>query len=256
MNNNTVHLLSNTIYQIYNTVDFVEMRKVLLHSLRDFTRSECATLLMAANGENQEFLRDLLCDPMAYPEQYIELEKRYLQVGDRSYSRWQLQLPRSIVTRSSDLMSKHEQEQTELYARVFAPFHLKYALYLTIVYYGELLGIICLYRTEESGDYTEEDELFLQAISDHLNIIFYRNKHKQTANPKLVSAEKLAERYNLTEREREILLMVLAQKSNEEIEQELYISNNTLKKHLQNIYRKTDVSGRIDLFKLEKSIES
>ena len=54
-------------------------------------------------------------------------------------------------------------------------------------------------------------------------------------------------RYNITDREREIILKVVQGKSNADIASELFISLATVKTHLHNIYRKTDVDSRYDL---------
>ena len=54
-------------------------------------------------------------------------------------------------------------------------------------------------------------------------------------------------RYNITDREREIILKVVQGKSNADIAGELFISLATVKTHLHNIYRKIDVDSRYDL---------
>ena len=53
--------------------------------------------------------------------------------------------------------------------------------------------------------------------------------------------------FSLTEREREIALKVLQGESNESILAELFISKNTLRTHLHNIYDKTDTHSRDEL---------
>ena len=50
----------------------------------------------------------------------------------------------------------------------------------------------------------------------------------------------------LTERELEILQLIVAGRSNSEIADRLYISLNTVKWHVKNIYAKLDVSSRLD----------
>ena len=55
------------------------------------------------------------------------------------------------------------------------------------------------------------------------------------------------EEFSLTEREREIALKVLQGESNESILAELFISKNTLRTHLHNIYDKTDTHSREEL---------
>ncbi len=55
------------------------------------------------------------------------------------------------------------------------------------------------------------------------------------------------EKYEISKREREIISQLLTGKSNKEIAAELYISYNTVKTHVKNIYRKLDVVNRIQL---------
>jgi DNA-binding NarL/FixJ family response regulator len=50
--------------------------------------------------------------------------------------------------------------------------------------------------------------------------------------------------YGLTAREREVLRLVAAGKSNREIASELVVSEHTVARHLQNMFRKLGVSSR------------
>ena len=59
--------------------------------------------------------------------------------------------------------------------------------------------------------------------------------------------ESFLTKYNITDREREIILKVVQGKSNADIAGELFISLATVKTHLHNIYRKLDVDSRYDL---------
>ena len=62
--------------------------------------------------------------------------------------------------------------------------------------------------------------------------------------------EELFNRAKLTPQERRIVQLLLQGKSNQAIIQELYVSINTLKTHLKNIYRKTETSNRRELIDL------
>lgn len=52
---------------------------------------------------------------------------------------------------------------------------------------------------------------------------------------------------NITEREREVIEMMIKGKSNKEIEQELFISPHTVKNHIYNVFQKTGVKSRHQL---------
>lgn len=58
--------------------------------------------------------------------------------------------------------------------------------------------------------------------------------------------KKITEGYSLTEREREMLELLLKGKSNKEISNLTYVSTETVKSHLQNIYRKLGVKSRLE----------
>lgn len=57
----------------------------------------------------------------------------------------------------------------------------------------------------------------------------------------------LQHKYSLTEREIEVALLVIKGDSYKEIAEKLFISINTVKSHLQNIYQKTDSANKMQL---------
>ena len=57
---------------------------------------------------------------------------------------------------------------------------------------------------------------------------------------------KIKEGYSFTEREKEMLNLLLKGKSNKEISSLTYVSTETVKSHLQNIYRKLGVKSRLE----------
>lgn len=64
-------------------------------------------------------------------------------------------------------------------------------------------------------------------------------------NKKTQNSERMA--LNVTQKERQIVDCIFKGLSNQEIANALNISLNTVKMHLQNIYRKNNLKGRIQL---------
>lgn len=56
-----------------------------------------------------------------------------------------------------------------------------------------------------------------------------------------------AREYDLTRREEAILVLLLEGKTRAEVAAELYVSDNTVKTHIRNLYRKMGVSGKTEL---------
>ena len=70
---------------------------------------------------------------------------------------------------------------------------------------------------------------------------FLLGKQNRPADPALVEEGQ----NELSQREKEILLMLAAGATNKDIAQKLFLSLNTVKSHIYNIYKKIDVPNRL-----------
>ena len=59
--------------------------------------------------------------------------------------------------------------------------------------------------------------------------------------------EAVADKYNISNREREVIQLILDGKSNKEIQCSLVVSIHTVKNHIYNIYKKLGVNSRYSL---------
>jgi len=87
-------------------------------------------------------------------------------------------------------------------------------------------------------------------------ILFRRRRHEGEevfTNNGQTDISTLIEKFNLTKREQEIILLVIAGKTNKDIQDELYISLKTVKTHLYNIYRKLNIQNRLQLMNIIKN---
>lgn len=78
-----------------------------------------------------------------------------------------------------------------------------------------------------------------------------QSENKIEIFPPVLMSE-VAKKYELTRREEEIILLVYKGLSNPEISEHLYISTSTVKRHMQNIFRKMNIKHRSELIHLVK----
>ncbi len=69
---------------------------------------------------------------------------------------------------------------------------------------------------------------------------------------KTADVSNIIKKYNITIREKEIIDCIIAGMDNKDIAEKLFISANTVKRHIQNIYEKCQVENKIELFNLLK----
>lgn len=251
MDYNKIQIFNNAVYQIYNVEDFESMKREVLNSLKHMIPNRCGTFLMAGGpGGGQG---GTLHSPVCLPEKYVEMEQRYGNFEDRDFSNWILRKSRSVLVRISDLLDETVRMETEIYKNCFEPYGLHYSLDLTIISRGELLGCLTLYRSSEDEDFNEEEMEILKMLSDHLNARFSMNKYGsvQVHKTGIGRIGNLISRYDLTKREAEVLNRILQGATNEQICEELFISPNTLKKHLHNLYAKAGVRNRVQLLGID-----
>jgi DNA-binding CsgD family transcriptional regulator len=93
---------------------------------------------------------------------------------------------------------------------------------------------------------------FMRALGIHLNAVMYRMLAETSHRFCLEQSrlDDLRQQYSLTDREAEILTHLSYFETNTEIADALGIRENTLQKHLQNLFRKLEVSSKWEILKL------
>ena len=66
----------------------------------------------------------------------------------------------------------------------------------------------------------------------------------------ILRCEQLARTHGLTARETEVLTLIAQRKTRSEIEQELFLSQNTVKTHVRHVYAKLGVHSKSDVYEL------
>jgi DNA-binding CsgD family transcriptional regulator len=83
----------------------------------------------------------------------------------------------------------------------------------------------------------------------------FRNLYKPPISAE-VDVGQIATRYKLTNRERDMLELLLKGESIQSMAQELYISESTVQKHIYSLYKKLKISNRMQLLNLAKRFKT
>lgn len=81
-------------------------------------------------------------------------------------------------------------------------------------------------------------------IRDRFMVI---NQFEDIVHNKTSKIKELASEYNLSERETDVLILIFEGKTNQEISDTLFISTNTVKKHINALLRKMELHNRVDI---------
>ena len=163
--------------------------------------------------------------------------------------RWVLLGSQSIIFRESALSPEDPLRTSEIYESFYQPNRLCYSLGMCSCFREEPVGLLRLYRRQESGPFQDRDQFVLEQLNKHLSYRLAYEAKKGDSHFFYAKGyyDKLCQRYGLTNREGEMLDLAVRGFSNEEIAQQLNISIHTVKKHFNSIYSKMGVHNRVQI---------
>lgn len=172
-----------------------------------------------------------------------------------NYPHWNefIMAPYSIVFRQSDIITPEKMEKTRVYREIWEPRNIYWGLFISLVHKDCPLAVMGLMRNKDDEDFSARDIYIMNTLKDPLERKFYSLLEGKSHRGNMTRPERIAKaalRYGLTKRETEIVALVCSSKSSEEMCKQLYITHATLSKHLSNIYAKTKVRNRTQLFGL------
>ena len=206
-------------------------------------------VVFRANRENGKVV---LNNPVSSERQDDRSHHDYFIEG--KYPHWDefVMLPYSSIFRQSDIIQPGKWEKTRVYREVWQPKGLFWGLFAALVHKDYPLAILGIQREKNSNDFSERDVYIMKTLKDPLERKFFslledRSSSDNSGADKILKA---SVSFGLTKRETEIVSLVCAGKGSDEMCQLLYITHATLSKHLSNIYSKTKVKNRTQLFAL------
>ncbi|MGN0438927.1 MAG: helix-turn-helix transcriptional regulator [Lachnospiraceae bacterium] len=239
-------MLNSMIYKIYTMEDFNQMRSQFLEQIKMLVDFDSADFYLAATDGEEK-----LANPVFY-----NCEEDLSEVYDGiDYSRGILYSGKSLIYRETDIISDESRVETEYYKKVYKPNNWHYSLQMILAREKEFVGVITFYRTIGKDNFQYDDIFLLDMLKDHLAYRLYQQKKKGELLEEKLTVSAATRKYELTRREHTILQLLMEGKTNPDICDELSITENTLKKHILNIYRKLGIKNRVQMFKMIKEKE-
>lgn len=248
MERNTFLIFNDLVYHLYTCQTLEEIKEQFVIPLRLLIPYSYASILLTDLSKDASRIFEE--NPLCVPERFSEAETEYIKRADEDPLLWMIYGKESTLICESELIEEKRRTASDLYTHCYRPYHIYDTLQFSIVYNQQCLGILTLFRTKADGLFNENDLFYFRSLGTHLNLVLDRIRHPlETANHSSETFSLLVRRHNLTDREAEILEALFAFQSNEEIAAALGIQDSTMQKHLQNIFRKMNVSSKWELLK-------
>jgi DNA-binding CsgD family transcriptional regulator len=192
-----------------------------------------------------------LVDPVVVSKFDTHFERDFIYQYESIYApmdyvKWLFLSTESLVYRESDLVNDEVRKKSPFYLQYLKSFDLVNIAGIVIACGGQFAGAVTLYRREKNGDFSDTDIYILKQLLPHLQNKFHSETIAIQKNSNSLSSL-LKQEHQLTNREIEIIGYVYKGNRNAEIALLLNISENTVKKHLYNLYDKLGVSNRSQL---------
>lgn len=245
LHNNDWIYLNSIIYKIYSIDDSAEMRMSLIDQLRMLINFDFSTFYLGSK-EN----RRVLVNPVVFNvnPQIAEIYSNEYENVD--YSKSLMFTGKSIIYRETDIILDEKRVETEYYKLCYAPFNAHYSVTMVLSYNHMFLGAFTLFRYQGKTNFEYDDLFILEMLKDHLELRLNNDINGLAKKPKSIIVNNFSSEFGLTKSEESILQAMSDGYENDVICENLYITKNTLKKHILNIYRKMGVKSRVQLFKL------
>lgn len=157
------------------------------------------------------------------------------------------------VYRWTDYYTPEERKKHPITKRILEPMGIEFGLHAILNNEHGELGEINLYRAQADGDFTDREKAIFEVFAEHITprLAFLIDNNDDSSNlmfdQKIPNEDLGAFEKLLTRREQQILVLASEGLKNDEIAQRLHLSPATVKKHVQNGYKKLGVNSRTQL---------
>ncbi len=262
------NLYNSLIYELYQSSNLDTVRSAVLDKLVHLVPYDNAAFFLV-DPVTENFMEPLLYGLdqyrfRQYQEYYEERDAYKKAVFSKDI------IP--SVDRCSDYMDYQSWQKNEHRSEFLLPQGIYHMACIQVMQNKQLVGEISLHRKSSSPDFNEREMYILQMLHIHINSVFvglseadekskFRSDGKATvllnpSRPDLLpdpsressaSAPAKDAHKSLTRREKDIIILIAQGKTNKEIAQQLYISENTVKTYIKRMFAKLGTKSRSEL---------
>ncbi|MBR3227526.1 MAG: hypothetical protein IKF68_03175 [Erysipelotrichaceae bacterium] len=237
--------INSILLKLYRTRNEQELRKIILKEADELFSLKASFFDLCSLYRGAH----LYHDPLSLTLKSEDLQDYYSEFIDKDYMNWLMnEAGDLLVYRDSDFMDEKVIEKTALYKKWMSPLDLKYTMCANIAFEDIVYGSVVLIRGREKKDFSDREVEIMKIIAEHTAL----KMHDLYPSGIVYKRESGGDIYGLTEREREIAQLLRRPLNTSEIAGKLCISENTLNRHIANIYRKTSVHSRLELIEILK----
>ena len=239
--------INEIILDIYSETDIYHLRKTFLSKLAE----------LIPHGKSffdlgyKKHTKVVFFDPVSnnIEEQYLASYFKVYESVDIMF--WFFSQNRSDIYRETDYITSAMLRTSVFYNDWMLPQGVHFSMGSRVAKEDILYGSVNLWRGEDKGDFTDSEIEILEILNKHLSIYFHnRYPNGIRRNNEDEYSDTLIYLYNLTSRESEIVLLICQGMTSRQIADKLFISENTVKKHTYNIFKKMKVSSRSQIIKI------
>lgn len=243
--------ITDSLYYLYGATTLAEFEKETLERLSMVIPADHYMFTIIHEHLNAPTtFSDVICvgEPARYLDEFLSGKYDF----DPYFKFWS-SFKNTKVFRDTDMMPDSYRVTTPLYKDIYVKQGIHYAMRISIVSENRALGNISMFRKRGQNDFSDHDIEIARVFAPHLT-----QKLESVLMPSLpmnmvTGSISAFDKFNLTPKEREVVKLVLEDFTDGEIADTLCISRATLKTHIYNIYRKTNVKNRVQLIAIAKS---
>lgn len=237
--------LNECVLWIHGCSDLATLQAGLLDAVDQAIPHRASMFDIARTGTHgqTEFV-----NPAAHGMTQTQLDAYYDCYAAFDYTVWSFDVHNVHVYRDLDLVDVKRRNATPIYQEWMKPLDIYFGCTATLAYDEAPLGSLTLFREQQMDEFSDEELETLRQIARHLSLRLHQllpdSSIQAVAKDPL---EKLIATSNILPREADVLKLMLSGKTNREMAAELFISESTVKKHVNAVYRKLNVKNRLGL---------